>query len=480
MSSETTFHISRHLRSCNNIIDDKKLSIFKKFSEPALSLWGTITGLGLERGIQGNFKDIVYVSCLVRTWMTAIVQYLPYCSNNKLVLVVSPYIKEKHVKMMKAADIGNMPVAFPDQVNKIVRFYDFLTLIQVYLSKNYGQFGNSSIIATIKQRIDKILAEGTEIEIRFPKLNSTPERTFLLRCIRGKLSLITPIDSGFNPYSSLISRVSNFSLMKGGENSINLGEKESNYMKQNINAYIKQKQAKTKINDVGGIIYIPLKIKKIVTTQKGLFFKSQPQINPYTDYFEKEGMVLFMDWVKNSVKDANSDIYVIAHSNIMQATLVNICQLAKNNPLIDKKTLELCNPAFSTIKHQNIWEMVLNTSSLPDGSMSLDSMTVREGEDPPNIESTNAIDLDQEMSCFNKEIVMNNQPMPTKPKLPVMVPVKNAFSSAKSLFSSVFGKKSTGPPAIMNYKNAATTNGGKKKQTRRKVNRRKNTRKRRS
>jgi hypothetical protein len=244
------------------------------------------------------------------------------------------------------------------------------------------------------------------------------------------------------------------SLMKGGENSFNFGQKQADYMKTNINAYIKQKQSKTKLDDVQ-LLKTSLKINKMDTMKKGLFFKTQPQINPYTDYFEKEGMFLFIDWVRNSVKDVNTDIYVIAHSNIMQATLVNICQLIKNNPSIDKKTLDMCHPAFSTIKHQNIWEMMLYTSTLPDGSMFLDSMTVREGEDPPNVESTNAIDLNQELSCFSKE------PMPIKNNnvgTSILVPDIDAFSLAKS--------------AVRPY-------GGKKKKTKRRTHRNKNTRKRR-
>ena len=196
-----------------------------------------------------------------------------------------------------------------------------------------------------------------------------------------------------------------------------------------------------------------------------MFFKSQQQINPYTDYFEKEGLFLFIDWVKNVMNDNSSHVYVIAHSNIMQATLVNICQLTTKNPLIEKKTLDQCHPDFSVIKHENIWEMALTTSLSFDGSMLLESMTVREGEDPPNVESTNVIDLNQEMSCFNKEIRVDNTQMPTKTNasstsfFKKLVPSNRFFSSLSAKMRPV---------------------GGKKKQTRRKVNRRKNTRKQRN
>jgi hypothetical protein len=475
MSTETTYHISRHLRSCNNIIDDKELSIFKKFSEPGLSFWGTITGLGLDRTIEGTFNNKVYVSCLVRTWMTAIVQYLPYCSNNKLVLVVSPYIKEKHVKMLKQADIGNLPVPFSEQVNKIQRFYDFLTLIRSFLNNNYPELSNSQVTTTIKQRLDKILTESTEIEIRFPKINVNEEKTFILKYTNKRLNLITPIDKRFNPYSTIIPRVNNFYLMKGGASVFNFGQKQADYMKNNMVMFIKQKQRKIKVNDVV-FNNTELSINSVDTMKKGLFFKTQPQINVYTDYFEKEGMFLFMDWVKNSIKDVNVDIYVVAHSNIMQATLVNICQLLKNNPLIDKKTLDACHPAFSVIKHQNIWEMVLKTESSMNGLMRLKSMVVREGEDPPNDESTNAIDLNQELSCFSKEIRMDNEPIPIKNNYFGKTVSSSVNNITKRLIpSKTFFSRSEVPP-IRSYANG----GGKKKKTKRRTQRNKNTRKRRS
>jgi hypothetical protein len=187
-------------------------------------------------------------------------------------------------------------------------------------------------------------------------------------------------------------------------------------------------------------------------------------------------MFLFMDWVKNSIKDVNVDIYVVAHSNIMQATLVNICQLLKNNPLIDKKTLDACHPAFSVIKHQNIWEMVLKTESSMNGLMRLKSMVVREGEDPPNDESTNAIDLNQELSCFSKEIRMDNEPIPIKNNYFGKTVSSSVNNITKRLIpSKTFFSRSEVPP-IRSYANG----GGKKKKTKRRTQRNKNTRKRRS
>ena len=52
-----TFYVSRHLNSCNNMVDNIKwTNPTYKFSEPPLSMWGVISGLALQRELLGNFK----------------------------------------------------------------------------------------------------------------------------------------------------------------------------------------------------------------------------------------------------------------------------------------------------------------------------------------------------------------------------------------------------------------------------------------
>jgi len=404
------FYISRHLRSCNNIIDDKDLSTLRKFAEPALSLWGTLTGLSLERNIEGTFYNKVYVSCLVRTWMTAIIQYLPYCSNNKIYLIVSPYIKEKHNKLLKQADLGNLPVNFSEQIKKLQQYFDFLTIINLFLNdsiKNDYKISNSSVTQQIKEHLNKVLTENTEIFIDFP----TEKKSFKLNYKNKKLNLLTPIDKNFNPYSKNVPRVNDYSLMRGG---FKFGPRETEYMKKNFISLIDQKASKIKIQDVKfSDPPFPLKINKIDTSKKGMFYKTQPRINIFTDYFEKEGMFLFINWVQNEVKDNSKDIYVVAHSNIMQATLVNICQLITDNKNLNKKMLKACHNDFAKIQKQNIWELVLEIKS-NNNLMYLNSLVVREGEDPPNITSTNNIDLNQELSCFRQELSGAQECTPNK------------------------------------------------------------------
>jgi hypothetical protein len=87
----------------------------------------------------------------------------------------------------------------------------------------------------------------------------------------------------------------------------------------------------------------------------------------------------------------------------MQATLVNICQLMTDNKNLNKKMLKTCHGDFAKIQKQNIWELVLEIKS-NNNLMYLNSLVVREGEDPPNVNSTNNIELNQELSCFKQQL----------------------------------------------------------------------------
>ena len=180
------FYISRHLRSCNNVVDDKSpmFGVLKKQGEPALSLWGALTGLGLKRDLLGDFRGKVYVSCLVRTWMTAILQYLPFCEKQKITLVVSPFIKEKH---LASFDYGNLPIILNKQIKKLQQFFDFLLLIKLSL---LTQTSNSELYNNILSNLTQILSPNLEINIIFPFENKTINLIYL----NNKLVLNTVIN----------------------------------------------------------------------------------------------------------------------------------------------------------------------------------------------------------------------------------------------------------------------------------------------
>ena len=97
----------------------------KKKFDPSLSDYGfySLTSGEFENKQLDKLKrqrtenDPVYVSCCIRTWMTAILIY-GNNSGKSLRLLVSPYIKEK------GNDPGNIPDSIPEQLNKLDSWFD--------------------------------------------------------------------------------------------------------------------------------------------------------------------------------------------------------------------------------------------------------------------------------------------------------------------------------------------------------------------
>ena len=76
-------------------------------------------------------SEKIYVSVLIRTWMTAICLYLPSCKKNKLILEVSPYLKEE------GSGYDNTPLAFQKQKEQIIKFIKFLYNLHI---KDTGKY----------------------------------------------------------------------------------------------------------------------------------------------------------------------------------------------------------------------------------------------------------------------------------------------------------------------------------------------------
>ena len=145
--SNTTIVFTRHANSCNNFKDNKGKSLgFMKTSdvlkdiEPGLTIYGIVSALKRSKNIEHK-SNIIFVSRLVRTWMTAILLYLPHISNNDtLYLVISPFLTE----VIKGANdalggTGNIPICFKQQLYKILYFLQFLYTFKdnLYLSKDF-------------------------------------------------------------------------------------------------------------------------------------------------------------------------------------------------------------------------------------------------------------------------------------------------------------------------------------------------------
>ena len=117
--------VTRHANSCNNIQAEGNLAKLKKKFDPSLSDYGfySLTSGKFPNVQLDSLKgqrpetEPVYVSCCIRTWMTAILIYGNY-SSKQLHLLVSPYIKEK------GNDPGNIPDSIPEQLNKLDSWFD--------------------------------------------------------------------------------------------------------------------------------------------------------------------------------------------------------------------------------------------------------------------------------------------------------------------------------------------------------------------
>jgi hypothetical protein len=157
----------------------------------------------------------------------------------------------------------------------------------------------------------------------------------------------------------------------------------------------------------------PLKI--IGTLKKSGFFTRIPKIGIYTTSFGKESMLLFIDWIKNVMKDKDDDIYVVAHSNIMQETLYNICGTIKNRVIKKKNVEQTCQEGlYDIVKRQNIWELILEVDRNDDY---ITNVKVRRGQEKANEASKQVLNYnrEKELSCGkNIENLENIEKMPIK------------------------------------------------------------------
>jgi len=436
-----TFCISRHLNSCNNMVDSASwTNVLYKFEEPPLSLWGIISGLALQREPYkiNKFREMnrVYVSCLVRTWMTAIIEYLPYCSNGEISLIVSPYIKEADISnkfyVGQSIDKGNMPIDVKSQIEKIKYFFLILKLVQKYIKIFNNKNQNNDKCKKIEENIDKILTNKTKINIIFPPYETIKNRKqvkinykieLIYNSKNNELNVETYLFEGNNkikdtgvyddtdPYSIGIRKENDLEIeindeLTGGSN---LTNKQQDYFNKILKKFLEQNENNSSDKE---IILSNNENKKInikkTKTKNSSYIGSKPRINIYTKSFGKEAILLFIDWIKNIRNDESEYIYVVAHSNIMQASLYNICSKLNNNVDVNKKNADInckTDGLQNTIK-QNIWEIIIEVNdelSENKSNLYIKSVKIRQGQDKPKGSSKKELNYnrEKELSCGN-------------------------------------------------------------------------------
>lgn len=139
----------RHGFSCNNLKDvkgSKIAALYRKDPEPSLTMWGILQCLDKSIEISLDSKSqIVFVSPLVRTWLTATLLFLPHTNNLKL--QIAPYLKEHH---QFSGDTGNLPATPEQQVNKYTEFLNYLLTI----NRQVEDPKDSNILSNLKKLVE--------------------------------------------------------------------------------------------------------------------------------------------------------------------------------------------------------------------------------------------------------------------------------------------------------------------------------------
>jgi len=116
----------RHANSCNNANAGKR---FGKDMEPGLTVEGITNTIALANNNTNFNSNSIFVSCLYRTWCTAVLLYGQ--STAPLHLYISPFLKEKHTflgigPLKKEIQRGNHPKPFSHMVVKFKTFLDHI------------------------------------------------------------------------------------------------------------------------------------------------------------------------------------------------------------------------------------------------------------------------------------------------------------------------------------------------------------------
>lgn len=114
------YQFTRHLASCNNIESGK---LFGKDFEPSSTIYGIIKTIQFSQDNSESYNfNHVYVSNLIRTWITAFLLYGTH-NSQELTLYISPFLKEKHFSVgTLEVKRGNFPKEIHHTAKKFEKF----------------------------------------------------------------------------------------------------------------------------------------------------------------------------------------------------------------------------------------------------------------------------------------------------------------------------------------------------------------------
>jgi len=329
--------VSRHGPSCNNKLSDIEAAhrLFGvKVMDPALLDGGIIRLIAFKKGliedsliedslIEDRFKsNFVFVSSLIRTWMTATILYglsksvseSDSVSENPLQLVIAPYLKEHFVHKnvigmfdktkVAAKDAvlhfkeGNFPVSVQEQITK---FREFLTFLQ-------DSKGND-------------LKLTTQIDLLFPNPNwKEGER------VEPFLTYTIYTATPETPESIISDPLSDFYKLKDPtvDTAYKAGQEEVYKAKEHGNKWYHELNYAYDGELTQFIHWVRLHKDKILTKNENL----------------------------------KNEVHVIAHSNLMQSGLKSIDKYRTTKD-VNGTLVEYSNKGTPSIVEQNSWTLII-------------------------------------------------------------------------------------------------------------------------
>lgn len=116
--------LTRHAFSIANVAKEKGKIINQTTEiDSALSMYGILSAFNKTFDNDVSSVNTIYVSPLIRTWMSGICLYLKYCDKNEFNIVISPYIIED------GGLYDNRPRKFADQIQYFEIFLNVLKKI---------------------------------------------------------------------------------------------------------------------------------------------------------------------------------------------------------------------------------------------------------------------------------------------------------------------------------------------------------------
>ena len=411
MTENITFRFTRHGYSCNNINITYVEKAIKSDFDPSITSWAIMETFEHGKINKGYFNsNKVYVSCLIRTWMSAVLLYIhhinDYLSDNKvLYLNIIPFLKEKHKGLLlKGLDTGNYPDKLFNQINK---FHDFLKYSIKLLRDSKMLFQNLTIIIksldlyTITFNIDENYEITIKInDIDITKINNIYKAIMIKKNIdlSGlKLTNVELNDHYINYliqvknhlYSttetkteneSTIERYSKLTLIlnsnkidetkyKQYKNKYNDNVNEKNYEYSGLIFYEKERNLNYFINwFIDNKLYNDNEITSQYnyennqannTVNERRIAQRTQRIEdnlPSETFVGGETQIFSSKNLEEIISNSKKIIHCVSHSRVMQQFLFSL--LSKNN----KKTLQI-NEYFKKLTDTNSWSIQLNINT---------------------------------------------------------------------------------------------------------------------